>query len=493
MRPRFLTNPRLKKWSLFSGLLLAVGFSLSWNPELAQIARNEIHTLDLAQSAPPAKDGKVNPADPNLFGSVLNLGEYVQDERLNKYGVVLTLDTTGSRISYLIKKKKENTEGYTTEGCEECLRKSVSTPEQFQATNINHIKSVIADIAMTNQKSLLEAAKKISETTATTAKRDDPKREEKSEASRVNEKFAEKCRSKSDEELMDCQYEELKIVLESCKKNDRACEKTSRAMFKPIEELFKNCSSATNARRSQFKTEEDVDCKYAQDLAETILSELPSEYALKKAANYLRATVNDSSAQLRDRLVKNHTDPNMAGDYIKNQFDRMAGTSSVLVPQYDNTGKFVKMEEAVNQQPSRNSYGLKVQSLLQSNEKFKSNEAATEFFHQNFYDSLMLTRTALFKNPMGFTYPTSDIDIGTSSSGIVPPDLSKYRANSYRGTQTLPPMPQIAPAPSFTGVGALPTATAPTAQPQGGGYQPSTTTVLSPAQRGQIQRSGAIQ
>ncbi len=486
MIPKLLKNPRVQKWSLFTSLVLSLGFNLSMNPQAPQLARNGgFHTMDLAQSAPDK--AAVNPADPNLaFGSIINLGDKTSDERLKGYGVVLTLNVEGDKVSYIIK-KKNSTEGYSSEGCEECNRKSIDTPKQFDKNNASHIQAIIAQIADQEQARLMKAPK----TESKVADGKDKKSDEKDS----NSMFVESCRKKSDDEIMQCQYDAITSDIEACPKWSSSCESKLKAKLKPFEDLFKACSKS-KISKSKFKSTEDVDCDSAKDFAESILEDVPSESALKKAASFLQATLIDRSATYRDQLVKRHVDPLSVSNLVKTQFDRSAGTYSVQVPQYDTNGRFVKMVDAVSPYPANGSYGSSVLNHLLSNDRFKSQDAAADFFKSNFYDALSDTRTALYKSDISaFTYPTADAETGFS--GITPPDLSQYRGlvTSRSGGTAVPAMPTVDAVPANTN---RPTGSTVSTQVIPGtvmqsstpGYMSNTTsgTLLSPAQRGQIRQ-----
>lgn len=484
MIPKVLMNPRVQKWSLFTSLVVSLGFNLSMNPQAPQLARNGVQTMDLAQLAAPASTG-VNTADPNLaFGSIINLGDKTSDERLKNYGVVLTLNVEGDKVSYIIK-KKTSTEGYSSEGCDECHRKSMDTPKQFDKNNASHIQAIIAKIADEEQDRLMKAPKlsgkdKKEEATA------------KSDEKDGREMFAESCRKKSDDELMDCQYSVIQAEIEACPKWSSSCESKLKAKFKPFEDMFKAC---TKGKKSKFKSIEDVDCESAKDFAENILEDVPSEYALKKASSFLQSTVIERSAAYRDQLVKRHVDPLTVSNLVKTQFDRTAGTYSVQVPQYDSNGRFVKMVDGVSPYPANGTYGSSVLKHLLTNDRFKSQEAAADFFKSNFYDALSDTRTALYKSDVSaFSYPS--VDLETGYSGIQPPDLSQYRGmtTSRSGGAAIPAMPTVDAVPANTRPAGATVNTQVTPgtvmQNSGQGYMSNATsgTLLSPAQRGQLRQ-----
>jgi len=453
MIPQVFKTPRFQKWSLFTSLVLSLGFNLSMNPQAPQLARNQVHTLDLAQLAAPATTG-VNPADPNLsFGSVINLGEKTSDERLKQYGVVLTLNVEGDKVSYIIKKK--NTEGYTSEGCEECSRKYIDTPKQFDKNNAAHIQAVLAKIAGIEQEKLMKAPK-------TEGKDNKAEADKKSTDKNGHEMFAESCRDKSDDEIMDCQYDVITKEIEACPKWSASCESKLKAKFKPFDDMFKACSRRTSS--SRLKSAEDTDCDSAKEFAENILADMPSAYALKKAASFMQTSVLNQTSNLRDQLIRKHVDAVTLNNWVRAQYDRTA-----------------------------NAYGSSVLKNLSLNDHFKSQDAVLDFYGVNYNDALVDTRKTIMTTDLSTgSFPTIGFD--STGYGITPPELSQYRGilNTRTGGITMPNMPTVDAVPASN-------RPAPTSQisnqvvpgtvmqSSGPGFTPTVGgTLLSPAQRGQF-------
>jgi hypothetical protein len=476
MNLNFLKSPRFQKWSLFTSLIASLGFSLSMNPQIANIARHGgVQTMDLAQTAAPpappasaasAATASVTPAaaapaaavaqaataqgervrsqvtavataaspseDPasKMFIETFfdakkfhNLAEETGDDRLGNYAVNTTLIKNGDKVevSYLIVKKKSETEGYSAIDCDVCTRKSLAVKGLNEKTK-SDLQALIVKIATLEQENLIKAAK----ADAKKGKKKDGDKSDDVEVAKRDEQdrkiFAEQCRKEDDDNILQCQLDYLYDLAGDCEKG---CDSKARVAFKPFEELFRACAKARNGSIVKFKSVEDVDCASAEIMARDMLSDLPSKAAVQKATRFLQASVMNKVERRSNELKKRHVDPQIAGAELRGYFDRLTGSFDMMVPKYEN-GKYVGMVKTTTELPVPNSYGHSLMGLLSKNEAFKTSEQAQDFFKENFYDSLASTRRSLVQNPMGYTFGDINIDEGLITQSIA--EMGKFRA-----------------------------------------------------------------
>ena len=238
-----LTLPQ-GKWVLIPGLLVALGFNLSWNPEqqhLARYERGQYHSVELAQQAPPAADSATRgaldvpppaghgqgqaqsdsnrsaekgqqaatppaapapaarpaspqqsrPVDPPTEQNVRNFTMDVQGGHRVEY----SLSNSGDRVAYSIRSTQ------ATADCTECQKVQYLTIDPGFANNMQLIRNAIAaDV----QKQL-----------ASNRTRSERRESESSSRTRTSCRMG---RHSDKSDVMNCRVEEFQKILEECEK-----------------------------------------------------------------------------------------------------------------------------------------------------------------------------------------------------------------------------------------------------------------------------------
>ncbi|GIL17671.1 MAG: hypothetical protein BroJett040_14220 [Oligoflexia bacterium] len=223
MKP-FNTNPDLKKWGLVAGLVVALGSTISLNPESKYIARNDgINTIDMAST----KDDKT--VKPQSVTIALD-GDYK--------GIEVKAAISGDRAIYEFQKASD------TEGASACIDCAVKlgmgevTLKPEDSKNIDFIQMALKKAAVDKLKE-----QKI----AKAEKKEDGKlrADDKKEKKQEELVYETACESEDEEgtktamnSLLSCQREEILELVGKC--DDAAKEEKEKSGAKKID--FKKCS-----------------------------------------------------------------------------------------------------------------------------------------------------------------------------------------------------------------------------------------------------------
>lgn len=189
-------NKISSRYVLTAGLLLAVGFSVSWNPDHFLISRSEFKAMGVAQEMQWASETAQAIDSPENVGK-MNLGAYdktLKDVQLN----FTIIDNDGSKsVRY-----------YLEGSCTDCWRVQAPSISQENFSNMELLQRALAEAAITDLKG--EKATVGADVPAPIIA------EEKAPVRRVREEILSDCDEEESGDQIRCEQDELITIIDSC-------------------------------------------------------------------------------------------------------------------------------------------------------------------------------------------------------------------------------------------------------------------------------------
>ncbi len=267
-RSPFFGGLMKSKLFLVPGLLFALGSTLSWNPEITQLARIEKlgSSFELASSepaAPAAPADAARPAAPAAATAAPQTG--ARPEQAVRFGEIdlgeADPQNVGTRVRYA---RNQDKIVYRIEGvgvCSDCIGVQTTTITGTDLTDLTSLNKAIAKHAIDRLREV------------------NPSRPGPAGSTRPNATDVEtNCNQDLKDGLIACQTDELKALLEKCTSMPaRATAAEKSACFKRVDSFFrkhlaKNMQRGLNA---QINSELYIEARESRD---ELLADLPSRY-----------------------------------------------------------------------------------------------------------------------------------------------------------------------------------------------------------------------
>jgi hypothetical protein len=271
------SKAQAQKWGLFGALVLSLGFNLSWNPQLTQIARHEIK----AGSMELASEDKIV-----VDLEQINSKKYKNLEMEVRQGP--KADGKNKLLGRIVQKKSAITEGQVAETCKECTE----LRDLGITANFSDVSDVTAAV-------IFQKVKEQDELVSTT------KVEIKESASI---KASDKCADEEGQDLLDCKMETYESLVTSCDsksgKEKKACNQELKVELKDSFSTIKKSYSAC-LKRSRTRISEDIDCEALAEFAiDTVIPNGPKDQ-VSDSSKFLKARADrELGALLADMDAK---------------------------------------------------------------------------------------------------------------------------------------------------------------------------------------------
>lgn len=470
-------DPRFQKLGLYFGLVLALGFNLSWNPELVNIVRNErlqYSELALASVSPELKalqdkeealTAKLKTAEAELAtgektperisavekirtelrevkqkiaaqaqedastrisvqpaaGSATAASSELSDDGSTK---IIDLEKEDSRIKMRLRVTKagdtlfiqpEKKKSDTEGTTENCDACKLSERRGQSNVNLNNIGD-LRGIALRFMKDNQDTLVKQTE-------QDKKSKDSDSDVASIDKnakgkgQFVEKCRKLDDDEIMDCQLEALIEKRDSCSKYDASCKSQISALWKPIQKHLKECMQGRARTNSALRRDSSFDPDdFDRDMDDDNCADA-KDVALQAIEGIKDNKIRTQTIKLLQYSVRETIKSEQL--YARSKKMSNAEASVRLVGMLDSTSRQM---------------GSQILSSLYNSENYSSNpEYYMRMYDSNFATPLWSARDGLLNNPLSYEFGALNVE------STAPSNIAQYRQRATTGSVPQPP------------------------------------------------------
>jgi hypothetical protein len=410
---------RIEKLGLTAGLLLALGFNLSMNPELTHVARYERGqdslTLELAS---------------NLPSETIDLAQFNPEVKMS----LKITDIGNGKVALQPIRNKTSSDTEAEGGCSIC---NVSQQSVGEAAKLKSNNEVALDFLIKNQKALIEASKGPGKKVETVAAVSDEK-----------PSVLEQCDKKRKDDQLDCQKRLYKMIADKCQslhKKDQAsaCEAQLDEVFAPIQKAFEKCAPKGNRRIDITKLDEiGIDCEALEEFASTdVVGSSTIQSHIKAALNFAKRKEQIAVTEAYNDAVSKGYKPFQIAGALKNQ---LVGQFGMRLVQNRMTGAI-----EIASVPYGDNASADLLGSLQGNPIFADTDEAklNRMFQNDYYNNFRKLGTQVFSNVAGTNleeyFRGNFTDGVTADSANAPGNLYQLRQRQGGGNTTVPTVPNF--------------------------------------------------